>query len=145
MAPKGNITTQSKPFVLPLRDENLVSKGPFKSIEIRIVVFDGAYGRNPPRHPDDGMGTPLICFCPSHFQSPKLTSLIPLAGPRTLVMLSVDLSRIPTAQLVKRLGADGKEYYEIGYEIRGVFYSAHTEYSLWYKGQCYGKVDAKYE
>jgi hypothetical protein len=52
---------------------------------------------------------------------------------------------MPTAQLDKRLGADGKEYYQIGYEIRGVFYSAHTEYSLWYKDQCYGKVDAKYE
>jgi hypothetical protein len=145
MIPKGDITTQSKPFVFPLRDENLVSKGPFESIEIRIVVFDGANGRSLPRHPDDGMSTPLICFLPFLFSIPKLTSLIPLTGPRTLVTLSADLSRIPTAQLDKQLGADGKEYYEIGYEIRGVFYSAHTEYSLWHKDQCYGKVDAKYE
>src|SRR5277367_3728283 len=145
MIPKGDITTQSKPFVLPLRDEILVSKGPFKSIEIRIFVFDGSNGRSPPRHPDDGMSTPLVCFLPFLLSIPQLTSLIPLAGPRTLAILSADLSRIPTAQLDKQLGADGKEYYEVGHEIRGVFYSAHTEYSLWYKDQCYGKVDAKYE
>jgi hypothetical protein len=70
MIPKGDITTQSKPFVLPLWGQNLVSKGPFESIEIRITVFDGANGRSPPRHPDDGMSTPLICFLPFLFSIP---------------------------------------------------------------------------
>jgi hypothetical protein len=52
---------------------------------------------------------------------------------------------ISLAQLGKRLGTDGKEYYEIRYEIRGTFYSAHIEYSLWYSDRWCGKGDAKYE
>jgi hypothetical protein len=95
-------------------------------------------------HPDDGMSTVLFVF-PFLISTPKTHPTDSTPGTRPLATLLAYLSRIPLAQLDKRIGADGKEYYATRYEIRGVFYSAHTEYSLWYKDQCYGKVDAKYE
>jgi hypothetical protein len=91
--------------------------------------------------------TMVCCPPPPHhrFNPPKTHLTDSITGSEALATLPADLSSIPLAQLDKRLGADGKEYYVIRYEIRGVFYSAHIEYSLWYNDQCYGKVDAKYE
>lgn len=40
---------------------------------------------------------------------------------------------------------DKKKYYEIRYDIHSAFFSAHTEYSLWFQDECYGRVNAKYE
>jgi hypothetical protein len=48
-------------------------------------------------------------------------------------------------ELRKKFGMDKKRYYQLRYEIRANFFSAHTEYSLWFKGECYGKVNAEYE
>lgn len=43
------------------------------------------------------------------------------------------------------MGKDRKSYWKLDYEIRIKFFSAHTEYSLWYNDKCYGNVKAKYE
>jgi hypothetical protein len=54
------------------------------------------------------------------------------------------MSSIPSHQVPKRIGRDGKSYYYKDYEIRTKFLSAKTEYSLWYDGVRYGTVDAEY-
>jgi hypothetical protein len=60
------------------------------------------------------------------------------------VTLCADLSSIAESLIPIERGADGRDYYVLHFEIRVKFFSAHTEYSLWYKGGEYGKVDAEY-
>jgi hypothetical protein len=66
------------------------------------------------------------------------------AGAKLLVTLCADLSSIPTIQMPKRPGDDGQLYFVCDFEIRVIFHSAHTTYSLWYNDKCYGAVDAEY-
>jgi hypothetical protein len=60
------------------------------------------------------------------------------------VTLKSDLSVLPLDEFPIRMGADGKDYVYFEFEIHTNFSSAHTEYSLWYKGKQYGEVDAEY-
>ena len=66
-------------------------------------------------------------------------------GCRKLVTLVANLSQVPKKQIQKRTGADRRKYYYADYEIRARFLSAAIEWSLWFKGKCYGTVRAKYE
>jgi hypothetical protein len=61
-----------------------------------------------------------------------------------MVKLTADLSSIPTNLLPTKTGADRKKYYQITFQIRVKFESAHMAYSLWYKNECYGTVHAQY-
>lgn len=47
--------------------------------------------------------------------------------------------RIPSVR-----GADGKDYYQVSYEIHAYHYSAHCEYSLWFGGKDHGSVEVEY-
>lgn len=47
--------------------------------------------------------------------------------------------RIPTVR-----GADMKRYYQVSYEIHATYYSAHSEYSLWFEGKNHGVVKVDY-
>jgi YHS domain-containing protein len=67
-----------------------------------------------------------------------------LAGPKLLLTLTADLSSIPTDQMSTGAGRDGEMYYICSFEIRIKFHSAHTTYSLWYEGKCYGAAEAEY-
>lgn len=64
---------------------------------------------------------------------------------RKHVTIFAKLSSVPIRALRKTTGKDQKKYYRADYEIRFTFFSAHTEYSLWYDDVCYGKVEAAYE
>jgi hypothetical protein len=61
-----------------------------------------------------------------------------------LATLTADLSAIATTLIPVQEGADGEDYYYLSFQIKVKFFSAHTEYSLWYKNKEYGKVDAEY-
>ncbi len=61
-----------------------------------------------------------------------------------MVVLTADLSSVPTSELCTKKGADRKKYYYISYQVRVIFESAHLKYSLWYKNECYGTVHADY-
>jgi hypothetical protein len=63
---------------------------------------------------------------------------------KRLVMLSANLSTISPISIPTKRGKDGKDYYYLTFQIRVAFFSAHTEYSLWYMGKCYGSVEAEY-
>jgi len=60
------------------------------------------------------------------------------------VTLRADLSAISTTLIPIRTGADGEKYYFLKFQIKVKFFSAHTEYSLWYQDKEYGKVEAEY-
>lgn len=61
-----------------------------------------------------------------------------------LVRLTTDLSKIANSDIPVQVGADGERYYVLSFEIKVKFFSAHTEYSLWYRDREYGKVNAEY-
>jgi hypothetical protein len=74
---------------------------------------------------------------------PSLTYLV--SDAQELCVLSADLSTNFSQHLVPTtIGADGKEYRRLSYEIQAKFCSAHTEYSLWYRGVRYGTIEAEY-
>lgn len=58
--------------------------------------------------------------------------------------LNADLSAIALTDIPIRVGADGKDYYILDFQIKVAFFSAHMEFSLWYQGKQYGKVDAQF-
>jgi hypothetical protein len=60
------------------------------------------------------------------------------------VVLTSDLSAIAATEIPIKGGWDGERYYVLDYEIRVAFFSAHVEFSLWYKNKRYGKVNAKF-
>ena len=67
-----------------------------------------------------------------------------MTGANKLVDLTADLTSIHESKIPKERGKDRKMYYVLDYEIHTVFFSAHTEYKLFYEGVCYGSVKADY-
>ena len=55
-----------------------------------------------------------------------------------------NLSTIPKGDIPIETGKDGKKYYRLNYEVKIAFFSAHMNFSLWYKGKQYGKVNAQF-
>lgn len=74
----------------------------------------------------------------------KDTSMLILSDVQKLVNLHADLSAISSSMIPIERGSDERRYYKLEFEIRVSFFSAHTEYSLWYKNVEYGKVRAEY-
>ena len=66
------------------------------------------------------------------------------AGVKQLVRLTADLSKIPAHRLPTKMGADGRDYYDIQFEIEVTFYSTYTTYELIYDGINYGIVASEY-
>ena len=65
-------------------------------------------------------------------------------GVKHLARLTADLSCIPTGELERRRGKDGRDYYVVYYDIEMTYYSANTKYALVYKGVRYDSVSAEY-
>ena len=112
------------------------SDGTFKRCDSVIQVYDGLNAEAPPLKPYSRTHTLL---------SAQDNANILVAGIRNHVVLTANTSAIPASSLQKMIGTDNIQYYRIHVEIRIKFSSAHTEYSLWSAGKCYGKVEAKYE
>ncbi len=63
---------------------------------------------------------------------------------KKLVLLEANLSPIARSIIPIDKGMDGLDYYVLSFQIKVKFFSAHTQYSLWYKGVEYGNVKAEY-
>ena len=112
---KGDVLDESKPIVLHCQQTRLCIIGPFRSATTSIYVFDDGVA---PMYQDHNV--------------------------KYLANLTADLSAIHTSRYKTITGADGEKYFEIGFEIRVTFFSAHTEYSLWFSGERFGSVQAEY-
>lgn len=112
---KGDAVLETKPVVSPLSSLQLCTDGPIKSTTIRFYSFDDGVA---PKYQDHNV--------------------------KHLVTLTVDLSGIPTACYKTKTGYNGEKYYKIDYQVKAIFCSAHTEYSLWFEGERYGSVQADY-
>ncbi|KAK5213642.1 hypothetical protein LTR47_000839 [Exophiala xenobiotica] len=53
---------------------------------------------------------------------------------KKLVVLEADLSPIARSTIPIDKGMDGQDYYVLTFQIKVKFFSAHTQYSLWYNG-----------
>ena len=61
-----------------------------------------------------------------------------------LVDVKADLSQIPLTAFPKVLGANGRSFYKVSYNIEMTCYSAYTKYELVHNGKNYGPVHAEY-
>ena len=61
-----------------------------------------------------------------------------------LARLTADLSCIPSGELTKKMGKDGRWYYVVYYDIEMTYYSANTKYAMVYKGVRYDSITAEY-
>lgn len=64
---------------------------------------------------------------------------------KQLLTITADLSSIRLHKLPIKTGADGKAYYDLAFQVKVAFFSAHMEFSLWYNKKEYGKVKAEYD
>lgn len=101
-----------------------------------IKMYEGPGADNPPKDPRHGKSTR---------KRPRIPANVFPDGIRPCAILSADLSTIAMKAMRKTRGMDKKKYLVLHYEIRVTFFSAHTEYSLWFENKCYGKVNAEYE
>nr|KAK5442177.1 hypothetical protein LTR18_006030 [Exophiala xenobiotica] len=115
---QGDEIDQDMPLTLEYFSTRRVSSGPF-----------GHYS------------TDLFSFAPSSEAQPPLYSNNAM---KKLVVLEADLSRIARSTIPIDKGMDGQDYYVLTFQIKVKFFSAHTQYSLWYNGVEYGNVKAEY-
>ncbi|KAK6383716.1 hypothetical protein LTS17_003008 [Exophiala oligosperma] len=118
---KGTQIDEAKPLTTHWYEARPIEEGTIRSISERLYSFTAPRG-------------PTIQPAP----------LYPGSGVRKLVDFYADLSVISASLIPIETGADGKQYYLLDFQIKVTFFSAHTEYSLWYRGVEYGKVTAEY-
>lgn len=116
MVSKGQTIKELEPVTANFYSTQRCSDGPIKSQVALFYSFDGGVA---PRYAD-------------------------MHGVKHLVTLKYDLSVIPVHRYQIITGADHKKYYQISYEIKITFFSAHMDYSLWFQGKNYGAVQAVY-
>jgi hypothetical protein len=116
---KGSTVTEDKSFVKHYHKVWRVSEGPRQSVAQDI----------------------LMCSDPDNVGAPIYKDG---ADVKHLARLTADLSCIPTGDLSRKLGKDGKEYYVVYYDIEMTYFSAHTQYALIYKQVKYDSVTAEY-
>lgn len=136
---QGDILREDVPLSEPLCCQQLISQGPFQDLLSTVYVYDENEAEDPPTDPNVRKSKCTLRLLPV-----SNINKIP-AGVRPHVFLTSALSLIPKKKLMQRTGKDKKKYYEIMFEVRTNFFSAHTEYSMWYEDVRYGKVDAEYE
>ena len=125
---------EDSPQVTYWARKQLVSDGPFHIVDVQLFAFSDPERDEPPLYPEIGW--------PPH--SVSQVQILTMTAVKRLVMLAADISTIPMSRIPVRRGKDGLDYFMLNFQIRVAFFSAHTEYSLWYKGNCYGSVDAEY-
>ncbi|KIW48546.1 uncharacterized protein PV06_01122 [Exophiala oligosperma] len=118
---QGTQIDEAKPLTTHWYEARPIEEGTIRSISERLYSFTAPRG-------------PTIQPAP----------LYPGSGVRKLVDFYADLSVISASLIPIETGADGKQYYLLDFQIKVTFFSAHTEYSLWYRGVEYGKVTAEY-
>ncbi|KAI1618641.1 hypothetical protein EDD36DRAFT_37652 [Exophiala viscosa] len=115
---KGDELNQSAPLETSFSQTQEVSKGLLSRETIELYAFTPRGDERSPEYPCDAV--------------------------KRLVTLRADLSAIAATQIPREMGNDGKLYYVLDFQIKVAFFSAHMEYSLWYKNVEYGKVKAEY-
>ncbi|KAK5056031.1 hypothetical protein LTR84_012582 [Exophiala bonariae] len=115
---QGDEIDQEKPLVAHFLSTQLISGGPLNEHSVRLYSFSSRSNAKAPLYPCGDMSR--------------------------LVKLTANLSSISTTLIPTKVGADGLPYYYLSFEIKVKFFSAHTEYSLWYKNKEYGKVNSEY-
>ena len=65
-------------------------------------------------------------------------------GMKRHAALNPPLDAIDKFLIPIRFGEDGKQYYHVDYETHATYFSAHCEYTLWFKGKNYGSVEVEY-
>ena len=111
---KGDVVTEAEPVVANFCSMRLCTAGPFRMQTVDFYSCDGVA----PKHKDHSV--------------------------KHLVTMRVDLSSIPAARYLTIMGADRRQYYKISYQIKATFFSAHTEYTLVFENEPYGKIQAEY-
>ena len=66
------------------------------------------------------------------------------AGWKVLAKTQIDLTNIPSSEYRIHTGKDGNLYFIIDYELRVQYFSAHTQYKMFFRDQCYGSLTAEY-
>ena len=92
----------------------------------------------------DGEGEAPLYPDGSKFIPESVLQKLTVQAVKKLVNLPADISTIPASTIPIVAGKDGKSYTQFSFEIRVTFASAHTDYSLWHKDECYGAVEAEY-
>jgi hypothetical protein len=133
---QGDHLKDDSPISMPYLCYQEVEDGRFKTQERQIYIYDGINAEKPPMYQDQGMYSPCCNFS---------TTDEVLTGPRRHAILKADLSRIPERRLKRAIGEDGEDYYKLDHDVKAAFHSAHTEYSLWYQNECFGKVEVAYD
>ena len=126
---KGSPVTEDKSFVKHYHKVWKVSEGPRQSVAQDILVFEDSADEGAPVYKDNPAGG---------------KSFNAKDGVKHLARLTADLSCIPTGELERRRGKDGREYFVVYYDIEMTYYSACTRYALVYKGVRYDSVNAEY-
>ena len=121
--------TEERAFVKHYHKVWRVCEGPRQSVAQDILVFEDVRDEGAPTYKDEpGKGR--------GFNGE--------GGVKHLARLTADLSCIPTGELERRRGKDGREYFVVYYDIEMTYYSACTRYALVYKGVRYDSVSAEY-
>ena len=102
-----------------------MAEGPRQSVAQDILMYEDPHDTGAPVYKDGGVGRDG-------------------GGVKHLARLTADLSCIPTGELERRRGKDGRDYYVVYYDIEMTYYSACTKYALVYKGVRYDSVSAEY-
>lgn len=115
---KGSTVNEDQSFTKHYHKVWRVSDGPRQSVVQDVLMYADPHNTGAPIYKDSGV--------------------------KHLARLTADLSCIPAADLSRKIGKDGKEYYVVYYDIEMTYYSAHTKYALVYKQVKYDSVTAEY-
>ncbi|KIW19845.1 hypothetical protein PV08_00420 [Exophiala spinifera] len=115
---QGDRLKDSEPVTASFYRTQAFREGAFGVVKLTIRAFASSEGLPAPMHQTSDVGD--------------------------FVDLHADLSTISTSVIPIERGADNRRYYKLDYEIKATFFSAHTEWSLWYNNVEYGKVRAEY-
>ncbi|KAL8819859.1 MAG: hypothetical protein Q9191_007642 [Dirinaria sp. TL-2023a] len=116
---KHSPVTEDKSFVKHYHKVWLVSEGTRQSVAQDILMYEDPLDTGAPIYKD---GTNV----------------------KHLARLTADLSCIPSGELTKKMGKDGRWYYVVYYDIEMTYYSASTKYAMVYKGVRYDSITAEY-
>lgn len=133
---QGDQLDHRNPVITHWQRTQKVSHGPFSTETFNIHTFEPVRNERSPLYPTSSEFTSIpVLYSAADF---------PLLGVKKSIELEADLSSISRTKIPIKTGEDGYDYYELSYEIKVAFFSAHLEFSLWYAGKEYGKVNAKW-
>lgn len=108
--------------------------GQFDRINVTIYELDTPEVGCAPLYPNDSKFYPLF-----NEVTEKIAKFYHL-GMKEHANLDPRLDRILKTHIPVRRGRDGYDYYEPEYQVQAAFFSAHSEYTLWFEGKNHGTV-----